>query len=121
MSVFGAPQQHDQRKYQTGIAVFDSDYADEQGINTESLEGNYGLSYNPNWGIYNDYDVVFENGLPIDTIMGTNTKVNRYKNYYHKPNFNFQHLWNINDKSSISNVIYYSVGRGGGTGIPGSI
>jgi len=119
MSVFGAPQQHDQRKYQTGIAVFDSDYADEQGINTESLEGNYGLSYNPNWGIYNDYDVVFENGLPIDTIIGTNTKVNRYKNYYHKPNFNFQHLWNINDKSSISNVIYYSVGRGGGTGFQG--
>ena len=32
MSVFGAPQQHDQRKYQTGIAVFDSDYADEQEL-----------------------------------------------------------------------------------------
>tara|TARA_A100001011_G_C14313069_1_gene846583 strand:+ start:609 stop:3425 length:2817 start_codon:yes stop_codon:yes gene_type:complete len=118
LSAFGAPQEHDQRKYQTGIAVYDKEYAAELGIDTASLEGGYGLTYNPNWGEYNNYEVVFDaNNNPADTIWGENRKVNRYKNYYHKPNFNFQHLWNINEKSSLSNVMYYSIGQGGGTGL----
>jgi iron complex outermembrane receptor protein len=116
-SVFGAPQEHGQRKYQTGIAVYDKDFATELGIDTASLEGGYGLTYNPNWGEYNDYEVIYNNGTPVDTIFGKNTKVNRYKNYYHKPNFNFQHLWQINENSSLTNVLYYSMGRGGGTGL----
>ena len=118
-STFGAPQEHDQRKYQTGIAVYDKYFANELGVDTASLEGNYGLIYNPNWGEYNNYEVIYENGNPVDTIWGQNKTVNRYKNYYHKPNLNFQHLWKINEKSSITNVIYYSTGKGGGTGIQG--
>ena len=121
LSAFGAPQEHDQRKYQTGMAVYDKEYAAEQGVDTLSLEGGYGLTYNPNWGTYNDYEVIFENGLAVDTINGTKQYVNRFKNYYHKPNFNFQHLWNINEKSSLTNVLYYSTGHGGGTGLHGGM
>ena len=117
LSAFGAPQEHDQRKYQTGAAVYDKEFAAGLGIDTASLEGGYGLNYNPNWGEYNNYEVIYENGLVVDTIMGNNKRINRYKNYYHKPNFNFQHLWKINDKSSLTNVIYYSRGEGGGTGL----
>ena len=117
LSAFGAPQEHDQRKYQTGMAVYDKTFAANLGIDTASLEGGYGLNYNPNWGEYNNYEVVYENGLAIDTIWGENRIVNRYKNYYHKPNFNFQHLWKINEKSSLTNVFYYSRGEGGGTGL----
>ncbi|MAQ69739.1 MAG: hypothetical protein CMD23_01415, partial [Flavobacteriales bacterium] len=116
-SVFGAPQEHGQRKYQTGIAVYDKNFAAELGVDTASLEGGYGLTYNPNWGEYNDYEVIYNNGIPVDTIFGENQRVNRYKNYYHKPNFNFQHLWQINENSSLTNVLYYSMGRGGGTGL----
>lgn len=119
LSAFGAPQQHDQRKYQTGIAVYDKVFAEGLGIDTASLEGGYGLSYNPNWGEYNNYEIIFENGIAIDTIWGDNRIVNRYKNYYHKPNLNVQHLWKINDNSSLTNVFYYSRGNGGGTGFQG--
>ena len=119
LSAFGAPQEHDQRKYQTGIAVYDKSFAAELGVDTASLEGGYGLNYNPNWGEYNNYEIVYENGQVIDTIQGSNQTVNRYKNYYHKPNMHFQHLWNINEKSSLTNVIYYSAGQGGGTGFQG--
>ena len=118
-SAFGAPQEHDQRKYQTGVAVYDKDFASNLGIDTASLEGNYGLQYNPNWGEYNNYEVIYENGNPSDTIWGENRVINRYKNYYHKPNLNFQHLWRINEKSTLTNVIYYSIGQGGGTGFQG--
>ena len=52
---------------------------------------------------------------PVDTIWGEDRNVNKQKNYYHKPNFNFQHLWNINENSSLTNVLYYSTGKGGGT------
>ena len=121
LSAFGAPQEHDQRKYQTGMAVYDKEFAANQGVNVESLEGGYGLTYNPNWGVYNDYKVVFENGLAVDTIWGEDRSVNKFKNYYHKPNFNFQHLWNINENSSLTNVLYYSTGKGGGTGIQGGM
>ena len=38
-----------------------------------------------------------------------------------KPNFNFQHLWNINENSSLTNVLYYSTGKGGGTGLHGGM
>ena len=98
LSAFGAPQQHDQRKYQTGMAVYDKEFAHALGVDTGSVEGGYGLNYNPNWGEYNDYQVIYNNGIPTDTIWGDNNTVNRFKNYYHKPNFNFQHLWKINNK-----------------------
>tara|TARA_Y100000994_G_scaffold159072_1_gene130410 strand:- start:50417 stop:53218 length:2802 start_codon:yes stop_codon:yes gene_type:complete len=118
LSMFGAPQEHDQRKYQTGAAVYDKEFAAELGIDTTHLEGNYGLTYNPNWGEYNDYEISHTSG---DTIFGQNNIVNRFKNYYHKPIINFQHLWSINDNNSITNIIYYSKGNGGGTSHQGGM
>lgn len=38
------------------------------------------------------------------------------RNYYHKPIANFNWDWKIDDASSLSTVLYASVGRGGGTG-----
>ena len=59
--------------------------------------------------------------MAVDTIWGENRYVNKFKNYYHKPNFNFQHLWNINENTSLTNVLYYSTGKGGGTGLHGGM
>lgn len=42
-------------------------------------------------------------------------KVSAY-NKYHKPQVSLNHLWQINEKSSLSNVLYMSLGRGGGYG-----
>ncbi|RMH68393.1 MAG: TonB-dependent receptor [Gemmatimonadetes bacterium] len=37
-------------------------------------------------------------------------------NFYHKPVFNINHSWLINNKTLLSNVLYASWGTGGGTG-----
>ena len=39
-----------------------------------------------------------------------------YYNYYHKPQFSLNHVWNINEKSNLSTALYMSIGRGGGYG-----
>ena len=75
-----SPSKHGQRKYQTGASIYDKNYAaDQLGIDTTGLEGNYGLNYNPNWGSYNNYQVIFdENNNPSDTIWGENSTVNQH-------------------------------------------
>ena len=127
LSGFGAPQEHAQRKYQTGMTEWDASFASDLGVDTNLVNtGDYGLTYNPNWGVYNNYNVIFDEdpnsptfSLPLDTIWGENIYLNKQKNYYHKPVYTFQHLWNINEKSTLSNVFYYSKGNGGGTDIEG--
>ncbi|ACU05198.1 TonB-dependent receptor [Pedobacter heparinus] len=54
-----------------------------------------GIKFNPNWGVYNGKD---------KTISG---------NFFHKPQFSLNHYWTIDDKSSLSTAIYYSIGTGG--------
>lgn len=54
-----------------------------------------GIKFNPNWGVYNGKD---------KTISG---------NFFHKPQFSLNHYWTIDDKSSLSTALYYSIGRGG--------
>ncbi len=58
----------------------------------------YGRKYNSNWGYLNGEEL------------------NERKNYYHKPVVNLNWDWTINDRSSLSTVLYGSWGRGGGTG-----
>ena len=73
LTTFGAPQEHGQRKYQTGASIFDKNFATQLGIDTSGLEGNYGLNYNPNWGNYNNYQVFFdENNNPSSFTLNTN-------------------------------------------------
>ena len=57
-----------------------------------------GRKFNNNWG--------YENG---------SYKTER-RNFYHKPVANLNWDWTINDKASLSTVLYASWGRGGGTG-----
>lgn len=59
-----------------------------------------GSRYNPNWGVLNGKE---------KTISG---------NYYHKPQVSLNHNWLIDEKSSLSTVLYGSIGRGGNE-IPG--
>ena len=54
-----------------------------------------GIKYNPNWGILNG---------EFKTISG---------NFFHKPQVSLNHYWTIDDKSSLSTAVYYSIGRGG--------
>ncbi|EIA10134.1 TonB-dependent receptor [Flavobacterium frigoris] len=63
----------------------------------------YGRKYNNNWGTLN--------GEYLSAVG----------NYYHKPVANLNWDFDINDKSSLSTVLYASWGRGGSVGTVGSI
>ena len=58
----------------------------------------HGRKYNNNWGMYGD------------------TYMTERRNFYHKPVFNLNWDWDINDTSNLSTVVYASTGNGGGTG-----
>ena len=55
-------------------------------------------------------------GIQHTKQIGDKWIVNNRTNYYHKPVYNINHSWELNDKMSLSTVLYGSNGRGGGTG-----
>ena len=121
-TAFGAPQQHGQRSYKKAISLYDMDYAAGLGIDTSGVDGGFGLRYNEHWGELNRYTVNFdENGNPMDTTFAKNEVVNEKMNYYHKPQLSLNHLWSVNKKMVVSNVLYASLGNGGGAGITPSL
>jgi len=118
-TAMGAPQKHGQRSYKKRISTFDSTYAVESGMSPETIEQlrtdgvptNMGLRYNPNWGYlstraYKNDTGVFE--------YPNNTEVSTASNYYYKPMFSLRDFWSVNDRLYISNVLYLSLGSGGG-------
>ena len=60
-----------------------------------------GIRYNPDWG--------YKNGQVI----------NIEDNFYHKPQFSFNHYWNISESSRLATSVYASFGSGGGGGTLG--
>ena len=119
-SAMGAPQKHGQRSYKKRMSAFDRDYALESGMTEEYIDNldknglpvNMGLRYNPNWGYLSrayitDTDTIYPNSEPLSTA----------NNYYHKPMFSLRDFWNVNEKLYISNILYLSIGSGGGRSI----
>ncbi|MFZ4520194.1 MAG: TonB-dependent receptor [Bacteroidales bacterium] len=96
-SAMGAPQKHAQRAYQKSIATFEK----------------YGIRYNSNWGHLNRWTEKDAEGKPIYT--GTTENLSQSKNYFFKPQLSLRDFWRINDKLYWSNIIYASIGNGGGT------
>ncbi len=88
----GAPQWHMQN-YQSRIS----------DLIKYGKDGDPNRKYNPNWGYLNG------------DIMSQSV------NYYSKPVMSVNWDWNMSEKSKLSTVIYASWGRGGGTGVLGSI
>ena len=100
-SAFGAPQEHGQRSFSAEAGQVDTSYAREIGVPSSAIEElaivDRGRRFNENWG-YKDGKVF-----------------NTRKNFYHKPQINLRHAWQINDRMFLSNVAYLSIGKGGGT------
>jgi len=67
---------------------------------------NADAKYNQHWG----FTQGLENGQYTSEIDSER------RNYYHKPVTNLNWDWNIDEKSTLSSVLYASWGRGGGTG-----
>ncbi|MCK5068720.1 MAG: TonB-dependent receptor [Bacteroidales bacterium] len=88
-SMTGAPQQHYQN-YTKNLSAYDRD-GDGEITNEEQR-------FNNNWGWYQG---------EVYSLR---------ENFYHKPVANLNWDWNMGEKSSLSTVLYGSIGQGGGTG-----
>ena len=102
-SGFGAPQEHGQRPFKDAIGVFDTTLA-LQHINQEGYIDDLKAS-NP----------IVNRGRRFNENLGylDGKTYNTRQNFYHKPQFSLRHFWD-NRRTSVSNVAYVSVGKGGG-------
>lgn len=118
LSLFGmgAPQKREQRSFKQPIFIYDRGYAEELGADlghpsvTNELPGNYGRRYNQQWGY-----IVRDRNNPNAQLEAQSVA----ENFYHKPIFSLKHFW-AKDKWAVSNVLYGSFGRGGGTRLRGN-
>lgn len=111
-TAMGAPQWHNQRSYKNAIATYSHSFASNLGI-PDSIINEYperGVNYNPNWGYIQRVETL------ADTVNAAKIKTAECKNYFHKPQFSIRDFWNVNDKLYVSNIVYMSIGNGGGTG-----
>ena len=111
-SAMGAPQKHGQRAYKSDIATYDSTFARSLGDDSDFSDRiiNKGTKYNKFWGNLDRW-TLDSNGDTIHNKEVLNTR----QNYYHKPQLSLRDFWTVNDKFYISNIIYASIGHGGGT------
>ncbi len=111
-SGMGAPQRHSQRSYKKPITMYDTAYAHNIGMKypqdyIPGIPTNMGLRYNSHWG----YLTRTADGQTSPSIIDERV------NYYFKPMFSLRDYWNISQKTYWSNIVYLSIGNGGGTGL----
>lgn len=117
ISAMGAPQKHGQRSYKSDISTYwnraqESYHADSTNGIFKGMDYYYkeAIKYNKHWGSLDRW-ILDSNG---DTIHSKGT-LNTRQNYYHKPQFSLRDFWTVNDKFYVSNILYASIGQGGGT------
>lgn len=122
----GAPQRHGQRLYAQNIGALSADFArgldgyDEAAL-TAYPEHADGILYNENVNnVSCDYDGL--QAVENKTFQRYDCSIlNERENFFHKPQVNLNWFSQLSDNMKLSNVAYYSGGRGGGTGTLGSI
>lgn len=90
-TAFGSPQVHYKRSSQDGLSI-----EGWQGVKNY-MDGESMYKYNPTFGYDRDGQVRSSN-----------------KNVYHKPQISLNHIWQINEKSSLSSAVYVSLASGYG-------
>lgn len=90
LTAYGSPQWHNQRSNQNGLTI-------KEWQRVKKYMGDDSpYKYNPTFG--------YRNGQAY----------NSSRNSYHKPQISLNHLWQIDQKSSLSTALYVSIGRGDG-------
>lgn len=90
LTAFGAPQWHNQRSNQNGLSIKEWQRV-KQYMGEDSP-----YKYNSTFGYCHGQSY------------------NSSRNSYHKPQISLNHLWQIDQKSSLSTALYVSIGRGDG-------
>ena len=132
----GAPQRHGQNLYKQNIGAYDSEFAksvdgyDETALGEDGKFKDVGRFFNQNWSpISSDYKgKQYWYMYGVGGLFGNGNQdrynpnfLNERENFFHKPLVNLNHFMNINEKTRLSSVLYWSGGSGGGTGTYGKI
>jgi hypothetical protein len=133
-TLLGAPQQHGQRDGDNihnendwnSFSDYETGYGSEdyRQINTGGSGSGWGyvskdnaesIKMGTDESIDGFSDALFD-GIQHTKEVDGKWIINNRTNYYHKPVYNLNHFWKIDDKMSLSSTLYGSNGRGGGTG-----
>ncbi|WP_103664042.1 TonB-dependent receptor [Gracilimonas amylolytica] len=126
----GAPQRHGQNLYKMNTATYDRDYAlslDGYDPAAADIHWEKGRFFNANVaGVSNTYDekqYVGDGAWYGASIQNRYSRdfINERENFFHKPQINLNWYSELSDKLTLTNVLYYSGGQGGGTGTLGDI
>ena len=122
----GAPQRHGQNLYRQNIAAYDHEYArkvfQKDGLDESTIseildtyaEG--GRRWNQNVSpVADSYTTKQNNGFGTVSRIARK-QINERENFFHKPQVNLNYFAQLSDRSLWSTVVYYSGGKGGGTG-----
>lgn len=122
----GAPQKHGQNAYRQNIGVYSAEFAKklsdyDQAALSKYSQAEQGRRYNQTWGpVSPSYTgLQFWNGKTHERYSAN--FINERENYYHKPLANLNWYSQLTDKFGLLTTLYYSGGKGGGTGTYGSI
>ena len=134
----GAPQRHGQNRYKQNIASYDSEFAKSlDSYNEEALAENGGefmeasRDFNQNVGFISEASqAILDAGSGqyfkmYSTFDGVkrheSDNLSERENFFHKPQVQLNHYFNINEQMSLFTSAYWSGGKGGGTGHYGDI
>ena len=122
----GAPQRHGQNLYRQNLAAYDHEFArevfEEDGLDAATIsqilenfpEG--GRRWNQNVSpVSSSYTTEQHNGFGTAK-RNSRSMINERENFFHKPQINLNYFARLSDRSLWSTVLYYSGGKGGGTG-----
>ena len=134
VTLLGAPQQHGQRDGDNihsesewnGFSDYSTGYGSEDyrqinsggsgsGWGYVSKENAESIKMGTDESIDSFSDALFD-GIQHTKEVDGKWIINNRTNYYHKPVYNLNHFWKIDDRMSLSSTLYGSNGRGGGTG-----
>lgn len=117
-----APQRHGQNTFQQNIATYDAAFARSLGFTEAQLAffPEQGRRYNQQYGpVSPSYAGLqyWRGKLHSRKVAGS---LNQTENYYDKPQLNLNWYAKFSDDLNLTTVVYYSGGKGGGTGTFGS-
>ena len=129
--VVGAPQRHGQNLYRQNIAAYDHEFA-RQVLANDGLDGatiddilstfaEGGRKWNQNASpVAADYPSEQHNGYNL-VYRRRDAQISERENFYHAPLVSLNYFGQLTPRALLSSVAYYHGGRGGGTGVHGSM
>ena len=124
----GAPQRHGQRLYMQNIATFSHEHAKKFSNFSSQTVLDYLSTFNEMGYDYNQNFNTMSSSYDGEQYWDDNyhkrysyTFLNERENYYHKPQFNLNWYSKMTDQLDLYSTVYYSGGKGGGSGTYGSM